>query len=118
MVQKLAHPDESHVNDCLFCGIIRGEKEAEFVHKGEAVVAFKDIRPQAPVHILIVPKKAIADMTALSVAERDFMVDLFATVQSLVSEMNLEETGYRLICNGGPYQDVPQLHFHLVSGTF
>jgi histidine triad (HIT) family protein len=85
----------------------------------DTLIAFHHPKPSYPVHILIVPKKAIADLTALSTAdERDFMVDLFATVQSLISEMNLEETGYRLICNGGSYQDVPQLHFHLVSGTF
>ena len=79
------------------------------------LMAFHHPQPSYPVHILLVPKKAIADLAALTPADADFMVDLFATVQSLVAELGLETSGYRLIANGGPYQAVPQLHFHLIS---
>jgi histidine triad (HIT) family protein len=80
------------------------------------LIAFYHPRPAYPVHVLLVPKKAIADVAALTPADADFMVDLFAAVRSLVAEFGLEPGGYRLITNGGPNQDVPQLHFHLVAG--
>ena len=68
-------------------------------------------------HILLVPRRRIQGLDDLSSADTDFMVDLFETVQSLVREFDLETLGYRLIANGGPYQDVPHLHLHLVSGS-
>ncbi len=81
------------------------------------LLAFHHPRPSYPVHILLVPKRAMADLAALTPTDADFMLDLFATAQSLVAEFGLERSGYRLITNGGPYQAVPQLHFHLISDT-
>jgi histidine triad (HIT) family protein len=81
------------------------------------LVAFHHPRPSYPVHILLVPKRPIANLMEISEADRDFLADLVATVQSLVREFGLEAAGYRLISNGGPYQDVPQLHFHLISDS-
>jgi histidine triad (HIT) family protein len=76
-------------------------------------------KPSYAVHILIVPKEAITSLAALNQAEGDFSAvflrDLFQCVQSLVEEFDLENAGYRLVVNGGKYQDVPQLHFHLIS---
>jgi histidine triad (HIT) family protein len=86
------------------------------LHETETLLAFYHPKPSYPVHILIVPKKARRELKNLTHADSDFMIDLFATVQTLVADLDLEQTGYRLICNGGAYQDVPQLHFHLVSG--
>ena len=80
------------------------------------LVAFLHPVPIYPVHILIVPKKAIPSFAALRPADAPFLVDVAAAVQSLVTELGLDAAGYRLIVNGGPYQDMPQLHFHLVSG--
>jgi histidine triad (HIT) family protein len=80
------------------------------------LIAFHHPRPSYPLHILLVPKRPIANLMQLSAADQDFLADLVATVQSLVREFGLEAAGYRLISNGGPYQDVPQLHFHLISG--
>lgn len=80
------------------------------------LIAFYHPRPTYPVHILLLPKRALADVTALTPADVDFMLDLFAAVRSLVDELNLAPGGYRLITNGGPHQSVPQLHFHLVAG--
>jgi histidine triad (HIT) family protein len=81
------------------------------------LLAFHHPRPAYPVHILLVPKKALASLAALTSAEADFMVDLFSSVRSLVAEFQLDKAGYRLLANGGEYQDFPQLHFHLVSGS-
>ena len=80
------------------------------------LIAFHHPRPTYPVHILLIPKRAIADVAALTPTDADFMLDLFAVVGSLVAELNLAPGGYRLITNGGPNQAVPQLHFHLVAG--
>ncbi len=82
----------------------------------ETLLAFHHPSPSYPVHILIVPKRALAGLNQLTPNDVDFTTDLFTTVQSLVKEFSLELQGYRLICNGGVYQDVPHLHFHLVSG--
>ncbi len=81
----------------------------------DTLLAFHHPQPSHPVHIVLVPKKALASLAALTPADAPFMLDLFASVQSLVTELGLEQTGYRLITNGGPYQSVPQLHFHLIS---
>jgi histidine triad (HIT) family protein len=80
------------------------------------LMAFHHPKPSYPFHILIVPKRSLASLEMLSFNDADFMVDLFATTQSLVEEFKLTEKGYRLMANGGKYQDVPHLHFHLVSG--
>ena len=80
------------------------------------LLAFYHPRPNYPVHILLVPKKAITSLSDLAPEDRGLLDDLIECVQSLVAELGLEEPGYRLIVNGGKYQDAPQLHFHLVSG--
>jgi histidine triad (HIT) family protein len=84
------------------------------------LVAFRHPKPAYPVHILIVPKKDVRDLVDLSAWDEGFVAgfsgDLLACVTRLVQELNLEAVGYRLIVNGGPYQEVPVLHFHLVSG--
>jgi histidine triad (HIT) family protein len=68
------------------------------------------------VHILIVPKKGITRMTDISAHDGALLADIFQTVASIVHEFALEEQGYRLVTNGGAYQEVQQLHFHLISG--
>lgn len=80
------------------------------------LIAFDHPQPAYPVHILIVPRRAYPSLMDVPAADTAFWSDLTATVQSLVRELQLEQPGYRLITNGGPYQEVPQLHFHLVSG--
>ena len=80
------------------------------------LIAFHHPKPGYPVHILLVPKRKLGGLLDLGTADSDFLVDLFQTVQSLVTELNLEPRGYRLISNGGCYQDVPHLHFHLIAG--
>ena len=81
----------------------------------ETLIAFRHPKPNYPVHILLVPKKALGDLSELDDADAPFLGDLFKTVQSLVDEFELETAGYRLIVNGGSFQEVPQLHFHLIS---
>ena len=87
------------------------------LHETSTLMAFHHPRPTHNTHILLVPKRTIPNMTALNTDHCDFLTDVFATVKHLVSELNLSDTGYSLVCNGGASQDVPHLHFHLISDT-
>ena len=79
------------------------------------LVAFRHPQPAYPFHVLIVPKKQVASLESLDPADSVFLSDLYATVQKLVKQFDLGEGGYRLIVNGGKFQDFPHLHFHLIS---
>ncbi len=82
----------------------------------DTLLAFHHPKPSYPLHILLVPKRAIPTLADLDpAADAPFLSDLFAAVQSLVTEFDLQSGGYRLIVNGGEYQDFPLLHFHLVA---
>jgi histidine triad (HIT) family protein len=80
------------------------------------LTAFYHPQPAYPVHILIVPRKPIPGLQALGLQEKELLSEVFETVQRLVAELGLQESGYRVIVNGGAYQELPLLHFHLVSG--
>ncbi len=89
---------------------------AHKLRETSTLLAFRHPQPAFPFHLLLIPKKAIPSLMDLDPTEdAPFLSDLFATVQSLVTEFHLEQGGYRLIANGGEYQDFPYLHFHLVS---
>lgn len=79
----------------------------------DTLMAFRHPKPSYPFHVLIVPKKAITSLMELDSSDAGFLADLYSTAQSLVEEFKLP--AYRLIVNGGEFQDVPQLHFHLIS---
>jgi histidine triad (HIT) family protein len=81
----------------------------------ETLLAFHHPSPSYPVHILLLPKQAYRSLLELPTGDSSFQRDLFDAVQSLVREYHLEQAGYRLIANGGAYQELPILHFHLVS---
>ncbi|MCJ7536860.1 MAG: HIT domain-containing protein [Anaerolineales bacterium] len=72
--------------------------------------------PTIPSFFLLVPKDEIRDLMHLDPEDSEFLRDLFSTVRTLVEELNLQDQGYRLVVNGGDFQDFPQLHFHLISG--
>jgi histidine triad (HIT) family protein len=88
---------------------------AQRLRETDTLVAFYHPRPSYPVHILIVPKRVIADLLAITPADQQFLADLFACVGEMVQELHLDQHGYRLIANGGNFQDVSQLHFHLIA---
>lgn len=81
----------------------------------DTLIAFEHPKPDYPVHILLMPKLDLPNFQALDANDPAFMADLVKTAQSLVEEFGLAEKGYRLIVNGGEYQDFPHLHFHLIS---
>lgn len=102
----------------IFGQIIRGEIPADKVFENEKVIAFKDIHPQAPVHILIVPKVEIAQLQDMQPADYHYLAEVVQAIQHLAEKYKLRD-GYRVIVNNGPGagQTVPQLHFHLLGGT-
>ena len=83
------------------------------VRETNTLLAFHHPKPSYPFHVLLVPKKAVATLKDLDTTDTSFLTDLYSTVQVLVDEFQLP--AYRLIVNGGEYQDFPQLHFHLIS---
>ena len=88
----------------------------QVIRETESLTCFYHPRPDYPIHILLVPKEEIHDVLELDPEGSEFLQDVFITIKSLVKELNLGEQGYRVVVNGGSYQDFPQLHFHLISG--
>ncbi len=85
------------------------------LHETDKLIAFHHPKPSHPLHILLVPKRKLPNLMAVQPADSDFFTDLYCTVQKLIADFNLEKPGYSLIVNGGAYQDVPHLHFHLIA---
>ena len=102
----------------LFAKIIAGEIPAQIVYQDELVTAFRDIAPQAPTHILIVPNKAIATVNDVTAADEPALGRLFTVAQKLAAQEGIAEGGYRLIvnCNRDGGQEVFHLHMHLLGG--
>ena len=104
--------------NCLFCQIIHREVPGEFIHDGESVVAFKDKYPNAPVHILVVPKKHIRSTNDLKNGDRNIVSDMIFLAKEIAKNQGIDRSGYRLIINtergGGQY--VFHIHLHLMGG--
>jgi histidine triad (HIT) family protein len=104
--------------DCIFCKIAQGEIKSNVVYQDETAVAFPDINPKAPVHLLIIPKKHIESVADLAEDEEKLMGHLVAIAKVLAQEQGISESGYRLVINCGPHggQMVAHLHVHLLGG--
>ena len=104
--------------DCIFCKIAAGEFGGPPVYQDEQITAFKDINPQAPVHILIIPNQHIASLEAASPEDQALLGQLLLTAAKIAREHGLAEKGYRLLTNTGPQagQTVSHLHLHLLGG--
>ena len=106
------------MEDCIFCKIANKEINSEILYEDEYVVAFKDLEPQAPVHILIVPKKHIASLNELTAADAELLARIVLAAQKLAKDNGIAERGYRLVNNCGIEggQTIGHLHFHLLGG--
>lgn len=104
--------------DCIFCRIIQKQIPAGIIHEDEHSLAFEDINPQAPVHILIVPKRHIADVHSIAASDRELIGHLFFVARTIASRKGLDTNGYRLVINNGrdAGQAVFHIHLHLLSG--
>jgi Diadenosine tetraphosphate (Ap4A) hydrolase and other HIT family hydrolases len=106
------------IESCVFCRIISGEIPTDFLHNDDLVVAFRDITPKAPTHILLMSREHIVAVADLTDAHGPMLGRLFAVAASLARDTGIAETGFRLVTNSGKGagQSVPHLHFHLLGG--
>ena len=106
------------MSDCLFCGIVDGKVRANLVYQDDAVVAFKDIAPKAPVHILIIPRKHVAGVADIAESDRALIGAIFQVAAKLAGEHGIAESGYRVVVNSGADagQSVFHIHYHLLGG--
>ena len=104
--------------ECIFCRIVAGEIPADIVYQDKELIAFRDINPQAPTHILIIPKSHIASMIALTGNQQELIGRLIILARELAEKEGIAASGYRLSVSTGPDggQIVPHLHFHLLGG--
>jgi histidine triad (HIT) family protein len=104
--------------DCLFCKIVAGEIPADIVWESDSALAFRDINPQAPTHVLVIPRRHIATINDLDDGDRGTIGDLFIAAKAIVAEEGLAEDGYRVVmnCNAAAGQTVFHIHLHLLGG--
>lgn len=104
--------------DCLFCAIVTGDVPAVRVSEGARTLAFRDINPQAPTHVLVIPKDHYPDLGTLASADRELVADVAAHAHEVAVAEGLAERGYRVVFNTGPdaAQSVPHVHAHVLGG--
>ncbi|MBK8872268.1 MAG: histidine triad nucleotide-binding protein [Elusimicrobia bacterium] len=106
------------MTECLFCRIVRKEVPCRMVFEDEGVLAFHDILPHAPVHVLVVPKKHVVRLSDLESTKGDLLARVQDTVRRLADHFSVNESGFRWVANNGPDagQAVGHLHFHFLAG--
>lgn len=108
------------MQNCIFCKIAAKEIPAQIVYEDEEIIAFRDIHAQAPVHVLVIPKKHIANLMEVTEEDSLLMARIHSVIQYLAKELGVDEEGFRLVVNtkdnGG--QTVHHLHFHILGGRF
>ena len=104
--------------DCIFCGIVDRSLPTELIYEGEQIVAFRDITPQAPTHVLIVPREHIESVAALDESHAAVLGEIFLAANTIARQEGIGETGYRLVFNSGRAagQSVDHVHLHLIGG--
>lgn len=106
------------MEDCVFCKIIKGEIPSEKVYEDKEVIAFKDIQPAAPIHILVIPKKHIENLLEVKEEDSYLIAHIYQIINKIAKDMNIEKEGFRVIVNCGKDagQEVMHVHFHLLAG--
>lgn len=106
------------MNDCLFCKIIKGDIPSTKVYEDEEILAFRDINPVAPVHVLIIPKKHITSLVELKPEDEAVVGKIYTAINKIAKQEGILEKGFRVIVNCGEDggQEVKHLHFHLLGG--
>lgn len=105
--------------DCIFCKIINKEIKSKIVYEDEEILAFEDIAPQAPVHIVVIPKKHISKITEIEKEDEALIGKIYTVINKIAKEKDIAEDGFRVIINCGENggQEVKHIHFHLLGGT-
>ena len=106
------------MEECLFCKIIKGEIPSNKVYEDEDVLAFYDINPAAPIHILVIPKKHIESLANIKKEDETIIGKIYTVINKISEEKGFKEDGYRVIVNCGKNggQEVMHLHFHILAG--
>ena len=106
------------MSDCIFCKIINGEIPSSKLYEDDKVLAFRDIEPQAPQHIIIIPKQHIASANEISAENEEIIGKVFVVAAKLARELGFDNSGYRIVnnCGADGGQTVKHLHFHLLAG--
>lgn len=105
-------------NDCLFCRIVDGNLSADIVYENDSLIAFRDINPKAPTHILLIPRSHIATMNDLEDGDKALVGELFVAAARIAADEGLADDGYRVVmnCNAAAGQSVFHIHLHLLGG--
>ncbi len=106
------------MSDCLFCKFVAGEIQPDVVYEDDEVLAFRDVNPQAPVHILVIPKRHIATLNDLQGEDAELVGRLYLAAQKVAEQEGIAEAGYRTLinCNALAGQTVFHIHLHLLGG--
>jgi histidine triad (HIT) family protein len=109
---------EEIMNDCLFCKIVEKQIPAKVVFENDHVIAFEDINPQAPTHILIVPRNHISTLNEVSAADRELLGSVVLAAVEIAKQRQIDSSGYRVVwnTNRGAGQSVFHIHLHLLGG--
>lgn len=104
--------------DCLFCKILSGDIPADIVYESDSAIAFRDINPQAPMHVLIIPRKHIATINDLDEEDQEVVGSLYLAAKDIARTEGLSDEGYRAVmnCNEGAGQSVFHIHLHVLGG--
>ena len=104
--------------DCLFCKIVAGDIPADIIYESESALAFRDINPQAPTHVLVIPRKHISTINDIDEADRELVGDLYMAAKAIAVDEGIDEFGYRAVmnCNEGAGQSVFHIHLHVLGG--
>lgn len=107
------------MEDCLFCKIIKGEIPSTKVYEDDEILAFNDINPAAPIHILVIPKKHITSLVHMEKEDEAIVGKIYGVINKIAEEKGFKESGYRVIVNCGKDagQEVMHLHFHVLAGA-
>jgi histidine triad (HIT) family protein len=110
--------DGGSPRDCIFCRVVAGELPSREAHSGELTYAFHDLRPVAPVHVLVVPRQHIVDATEVSEEHGPLLAEMLGSAHTVAEKEGILDSGYRLAFNIGPDSgtEVPHLHLHLLGG--
>ena len=106
------------MNECLFCKMVSGVIPCDKVHENEHVLAFRDIDPKAPTHILIIPKKHITTLNEINKSDQDLLGELLLTAKKIAKDEGINTSGYRTVfnCNSDGGQTIFHIHMHLLGG--
>ena len=106
------------MGNCIFCKIAAGEIPSKKVYEDDVVVAIRDIEPQSPVHVLVIPKKHIAGVNDLAPEDEAVVGHAYSVISKIVKDLGVDQKGYRVVVNSGRdgQQSVPHLHFHILGG--